>query len=224
MHLKKRNMRAAGTSRATSTDEAATSRTELCAPLKGCREEFLTLIDEVRAPTGWLEGAVGRCKCFRRCCKSSVAWSSRAFVTCISGWELACTALGLFSFRPGERVITQGNQRKAWVSVRLPATEGGALVHHLLRRLRGAHAGRRGARAAGLGAPPGRPLRGALAAARGEERRQRGERGCRERRHGVPGLRRPGDARHLRDAHPQRRLGLWRPGASARCDALQHGV
>eukprot|EP00913_Durusdinium_trenchii_P020478 g19237.t1 len=29
------------------------------------------------------------------------------------GWELACNALGLFTFRPGERIITQGVQRKA---------------------------------------------------------------------------------------------------------------
>lgn len=28
-------------------------------------------------------------------------------------WELACNALGLFTFRPGERIITQGVQRKA---------------------------------------------------------------------------------------------------------------
>lgn len=69
-------------------------------------------------------------------------------------WELACNALGLFTFRPGERIITQGVQRKAalWyiifsgscvVSVEQKGADGKDMVQQLSKLRRPGHFGER---------------------------------------------------------------------------------
>ncbi|CAL1150933.1 unnamed protein product [Cladocopium goreaui] len=69
-------------------------------------------------------------------------------------WELACNALGLFTFRPGERIITQGIQRKAalWyiifsgscvVSVEQKGADGKDTVQQLSQLRRPGHFGER---------------------------------------------------------------------------------
>jgi len=69
-------------------------------------------------------------------------------------WELACNALGLFTFRPGERIITQGVQRKAalWyiifsgscvVSVQQTGDDGKEMTQRLSKLRRPGHFGER---------------------------------------------------------------------------------
>eukprot|EP00435_Cladocopium_sp_Y103_P002759 s2240_g1.t1 len=69
-------------------------------------------------------------------------------------WELACNALGLFTFRPGERIITQGIQRKAalWyiifsgscvVSVEQKGADGKDMIQQLSQLRRPGHFGER---------------------------------------------------------------------------------